>query len=106
MGIPRLIAILFLALGLYLLGQDASALIGGMGGVPQPLEAVWRRLDAQSLYAAERFIDRHLSPDIWDSGIAFALKLPAWTLPLGFGLGLLTFDIFAQGRTRKRRGPS
>ena len=100
MGIPRLISIFFLALGLYLLGQDASALINRTGGAPQPLEAVWRRLDSESLYAAENFVVRRLTPDVWDGGIAVILKLPAWTLPLGLGLGLLVFDVFSQGRKR------
>jgi hypothetical protein len=102
MGIPRLISIFLLAVGLYLLGQDASALINGTSGVPQPLEAVWRRLDPSSLYAAQSFAERHLMPEIWDNGVAILLKLPAWTLPLGFGLGLLVFDVFSQGRARKR----
>ncbi len=103
MGIPRLIAIFFLALGLYLLGQDAAALLSGTGGVPQPLEAVWRRLDVEGFYAAQGFVDQHLSPGLWNGAIALVLKLPAWALPLGFGLGLLTVDVFAQ---RRKRGNS
>ena len=102
MGIPRLISIFMLALGLYLLGQDASGLVNGTANAPQPLETVWRRLDAPSLEAAETYVVRHINPDVWDSGIATILKLPAWTLPLGFGLGLLLFDIFTQTRWRKR----
>ena len=102
MGIPRLISIFLLAMGLYLLGQDASSLVNGTAGAPQPLEAVWRRLDGPGLDAAENFVVRRINPDVWDSGVAVLLKLPAWTLPLGFGLGLLVFDIFTQTRSRKR----
>ena len=106
MGIPRLISIFMLAIGLYLLGQDASALVNGTGAAPQPLEAVWRRLDVRSLEAAETYVVRHINPDVWDSGVATILKLPAWTLPLGFGLGLLVFDIFTQTRARKQSDAS
>jgi len=102
MGLARLVAIFMLALGLYLLGQDASAMLSGTGGAPQPLEAVWRRLDPASLYAAQTFVERHLSPDLWDGSIALLLKLPAWLVPLGLGLGLLTLDVFAQRRAPKR----
>ena len=101
MGISRLISIFLLAIGLYLLGEDASGMVNGMAGPPQPLDAVWRALNSASYYAAENFIVHHMTPDVWDSGVAVLLKLPAWTLPLGFGFGLLAFDIFTQGRSRK-----
>ena len=103
MGIPRLISIFFLALGLYLLGQDAAALLNHTGGAPQPLEAVWRRFDPTGFDTTETWVIQKLSTDVWDGGVAPLLRLPAWTLPLGFGLGLLVFDIFTQGRARRRR---
>jgi hypothetical protein len=99
MGIQRLISLILLVVGLYLLGRDAATLIAGSGAGPEALDTLWRRLDASSFDSFQSFVQRHLPNGVWDPGIATILHLPAWTLPLGIGGILLGFDILSQRRS-------
>ncbi len=98
MGIPRLISLILLVVGLYLLGRDAATLISGSGAGPEALDALWRRLDAASFDGFQSFVEHYLPAGVWDPGIATVLRLPAWTLPLGIGGVLLGLDILSQRR--------
>jgi hypothetical protein len=104
MGIQRLIALMFLATGLYLLGRDAATLWAATGAGPEALETLWRRIDSQSLTQFQSLIEQFLPGAVWDPGVLGLLRLPAWTLPLGIGSGLLFHDILSQRRGRAPQG--
>ncbi len=98
MGMQRLIALILLVAGLYLLGRDAATLLAGTGAGPESLDTLWRQLDSSSLSGFQSFIEQYLPAAVWDPGISTVLALPAWTLPLGIGGLLLLLDIMAQRR--------
>jgi hypothetical protein len=100
MGTARLIALIFLAIGLYFLGHDAANLITGRAAPLEALGALWYRLDPASLNGLQGFIQR-LSPELWDPGFTTLLKLPSWALPLFIGLVVLAGDIFSQRRGKR-----
>ena len=93
MGLQRLIALIMFAVGLYLLGRDAATMLADTGHGPEALDALWRRLDASSLSSVQAFVETHLPRSVWDPGVAAILRLPAWSLPLGFGGGLLLLSL-------------
>ena len=103
MGTPRLIALFFLAVGLYLLGHDVANLITHPSTPPESLGALWNRTDPGSLSGIQSFIESHILPAIWDPGFTTLLRLPAWTTPLGIGLLVLIGDVFSQRRGRRPR---
>jgi hypothetical protein len=101
LGIPRLISLLFLASGLYLLGHDVASMLRHAATGPRSLEAVWTEIDSGGLGAAQKFVQHHLSADLWDPGITTLLEWPAWVLPLGAGLVIMIIDVFSQRRGHK-----
>ena len=101
MGTARLIALFFLAVGLYLLGHDVANLITNPTTPPEALGALWYRLDPGSLNGLQSFIERHVFPDLWDPLFTTLLRMPAWTLPITIGLLVLVADIFSQRRGRR-----
>lgn len=100
MGLQRLIALILFAGGLYLLGRDAATLLSQGGHGPEALDAFWRRVDSSSLAGFQAFVESRLPRGVWESGVAALMRMPAWTLPLSLGGGLLVLDIFTQRRGR------
>lgn len=98
MGVQRLISLLLLAVGLYLLGRDAAALFNGTGAGPEALDTLWRRLDSGSLSGFQSFVQGSFLRFLWDPGLLSILRMPAWTLPLGLGGLLLVLDMLSQRR--------
>ena len=98
MGVQRLVSLILLVIGLYLLGHDAAMMLAGTGSGPEALDALWRRVDSGSLNALQSLVERYLPAGIWDPGITSLLRLPAWTLPIGIGGTLLVLDILSQRR--------
>jgi hypothetical protein len=98
MGLQRLISLIFLVVGLYLLGRDAATLLAATGTGPEALDTLWRRLDSGSLDSLQSLVQRFFPSGVWDPGITTLLRLPAWTLPLGIGGALLLRDILSRRR--------
>lgn len=98
MGVQRLVSLLLLVVGLFLLGRDAANLITGAASGPEALGSLWYRTDPGSLNGLQAAVQRYLLPEIWDPGLSTLLRLPAWTVPLGLGGFMLVLDLFSQRR--------
>ncbi len=92
MTISRAVGGLLLLVALLALGADAVTAWTGGGFAFAPLGRRWFEVHPASLNLVQALVQRYLHPLLWDPGIVFLLRWPAW---LFFGLlgALLLFRI-------------
>ena len=98
MTVGRVLAWLFILLALMAAGAEFVRSLEAGSWQPLALGYLWFSVDPGSLNLVQAVVQRHLHPAIWDPGMAWVLRWPAW---LFFGLigGLLMLLV----RRRRRR---
>ena len=67
------------------------------GYVVTSLGEHWFKLHVASLNLTQAFIERYVSPKLWDPFILTTLRAPAWLV-----LGLIGMSLYLLGRRRRR----
>lgn len=93
MFIIRLIAVVFLIFAFIAAGVEIYGLIRTGHWTALAAGQLWMNLHAPSLEGAHSFIQRYFYPVIWDPGIAWILRQPAWLVAGVPGVGLLWLDL-------------
>jgi len=77
----RIALIVFALLALAGLIRDALASVKAGALDIISLGELWYGLDAPSLNLAQSFVQRYISPWVWDPAIIAVLQRPTWALP-------------------------
>jgi hypothetical protein len=102
MIIFRVLAALFLILGLVALGGDIYVSLTGDGVIRlQALGEWWAWIHRDSLLMLQPAIERHISPALWDPGIQTLLVWPAVADLVGLAA---IFWLLSRIRRRRRGG--
>jgi hypothetical protein len=106
MFILRLIAVVFLIFTFIAVGVEVLGLVrtGQWNGLTAG--QLWMSFHAQSLDGAQSFVQRYFYPVIWEPGIAWILRQPAWLVTGVPGVGLLWLDLsISMGTLRNATRP-
>lgn len=94
----RVLAVLFLLLGVIALGSDLYSSLSADGNIHlTALGEWWSWIHKDSLLLLQPAVERHISPALWDPGIQTVLE---WSAAVEF---LMLAAVFWLLRRRKRR---
>ena len=103
MVILRLIAVMFLILAAIAFGVEIVGLVRTAHWHGISSGQLWLNLHPASLDGVHAFVQRYLSPALWDPVMTWLLRQPAWAVTIVPGLGLLWLDFgLALGVPRAR----
>lgn len=80
MIVIRLLSLAFWVLAALSLAGDVWAMTETDEFVPKALGQRWADVNLESLTTAQNFVERYISPELWNPGIVTVLSWPAWAV--------------------------